>query len=262
MLYDEQAARYDERVGLPGDAADSVARAIDAIAGLGERTTLLEIGVGTGLVSVALLRYPIHYIAFDRSPAMLEIFRGKVERAGARAELVVADGNDRWPAENNAVDVVFCARALHHIDAGHVVAELGRVLRDGGWLILGKVRRPHDSVKSQMRRRMRALLQERGVDARSHDERTSQVFDALESRGARRLEPVVAARWSVPHRPGDSIRSWQQKDGLGGVEVDGDVKASVLEEVRTWAVERYGDIEGVREQEEFFELYAIEIPKR
>jgi SAM-dependent methyltransferase len=259
MLYEDQAARFDERAGLPADAADAVARELAALTGLSAGQALLDVGCGTGGLSLPLLRSPIRYIGFDRSPAMLDVFRAAAERDGLASELHVADGNARWPADDASVDVVFSARALHHLDPAHVVAEVRRVTRAGGWLVTGRVRRPHDSARSLLRRQMRQLLQAQGFDGRSHEAGAEAVFAALEADGGRRMEPRTAARWTVPHRPADSIASWEGKAGLAGIEVPSHVKARVLSDLRAWAEERFGDLQREMEQEESFELAAIRL---
>ncbi|MBC8144929.1 MAG: class I SAM-dependent methyltransferase [bacterium] len=259
MLYDDQAAHYDERAAIPDDAAAKTASAIDAIVDLSRHSRVLEIGVGTGLVSMHLLAYDIDYIGFDRSQAMLGVFAQKAAVLGAHPTLVVADGNEKWPAEKHSIDVVFCARALHHLAPNHVVSELNRVLSDHpAWLVVAKVSRPKDSPKSEMRRAMRQLLREHGVDGRNHERHTDDVFDRLESNGAQRIAPIIAARWTTRYRPIDSIDAWLGKEGLGGVEIDADVKLNVIEGVRTWGAAQYGTLEGEIEQEEFIELHAIQ----
>src|SRR3982751_6536420 len=104
-----------------------MAAAVAGLAGLRQGDTLLEIGLGTGMLSLPFVRQPICYIGFDLSPAMLAVFREKVEEARLRAELLVADGNGRWPAEDGSVAAIFSARALHHVDVDHAIAETGRV---------------------------------------------------------------------------------------------------------------------------------------
>src|SRR5688572_33209453 len=119
MLYDDQAAGFDERAGVPADAVEAVAAALVGIVGPVDGQRWLEVGAGTGGLSLPLLRLPIRYTGFDQSPAMLEVFRERADAAGLAAELHVADGNARWPAENASTDVVFSARALHHLDPEH-----------------------------------------------------------------------------------------------------------------------------------------------
>ncbi|HEX2206092.1 MAG TPA: class I SAM-dependent methyltransferase [Longimicrobium sp.] len=261
MLFDDQAPAFDDRAGVPEHVARAVADALAELAGPVDGQRWLEVGAGTGGLSLPLLRLPIRYTGFDRSAAMLEVFRERVDAAGLAAELRVTDGNARWTADDASVDVIFSARALHHLDAEHAAVETRRVLAaPGGWLVLGRVRRPPESVKSVLRRQMRRMLQAQGFAGRSHEARAGAVFTALERVGGRRIEPRVAARWTAPHRPADSIASWEGKQGLAGIDVPADVKARVLANLRAWAAAEFGDVHQPREQEEAFELDAIRVP--
>ena len=255
--HEDQAAGFDKRAAIPAEAGESVAATVAEIAGLRQRDTLLEIGPGTGMLSLPLLRLPIRYIGFDRSPAMLTVFREKVKKARLRAEILVADGNGRWPAEDGSVAAIFSARALHHIDVNHAAAEARRVLRrEEGWLILGWVCRPNESVMPTLRRQMRKLLEEEGYSGRNREAHAEALFSALEEVGGERAEPRVAARWRRKHAPLDSIRAWQGNEGLAGHDIPEEAKERVLGRLRLWAEKRYGTLEAPIEQEEFFELNA------
>jgi cyclopropane fatty-acyl-phospholipid synthase-like methyltransferase len=111
VLYEDQAAGFDERAAIPAEAVESMAAAVAGLADLRQGDTLLEIGPGTGMLSLPLIEKPIRYIGFDLSPAMLAVFREKVEKAQLRAGLLVADANGRWPVEDGSVAVIFSARA-------------------------------------------------------------------------------------------------------------------------------------------------------
>ena len=260
MLYEDQAAGFDERAAIPAEAVESMAAAVAEIAGLRQGDMLLEIGPGTGMLSLPFLRQPIRYVGFDRSPAMLAVFREKAKEAGLSAGLVVADGNGRWPAEEGSVKAIFSARALHHVEVDHAAAETGRVLRsEGGWLILGMVRRPTDSVKPAFRRQMGKLLEEEGYRGRNHDTHTEALFSALEAIGGERTEPRIVARWTRRQAPLDWFKAWQGKAGLAGHDIPDEVKKRVLGRLRAWAEERYGSLEKLLDQEQFFELEAIHV---
>jgi hypothetical protein len=107
---------------------------------------------------------------------------------------------------------------------------------------------------------MRKLLEEEGYSGRNHRAYAEALFSALEAIGGERTEPRVAARWTRRHALLDSITAWQGKEGLAGYDVPKEVKERVLDQLRAWAEELYGDLEEVLlEQEEFFELEAIHL---
>ncbi|WP_456426393.1 class I SAM-dependent methyltransferase [Rhodocaloribacter sp.] len=258
MLYEDQAERFDARAGLPPGAEERIAEALADVVRLAPGQTLLEVGAGTGALSLPLVRLPIRYVGFDRSPAMLAVFRRRLEAEGLRAELHVADGNERWPAPDGSVSVIFSARALHHLAAAHVVAEVRRVARAGGaWLAVGRVRRPRDSTPAVMRRELRRLLRRHGFEGAHHEAHTEAVFARLERSGGRRAPARTAARWSARHSPADALTAWTQKAGLAGLELPPDVKAHILAELRSWAETRFGDPDEPRAHEEFFEIETI-----
>src|SRR4051794_12701333 len=72
MLYEDQAAGFDQRAGLDPQTGDAIARAPAELAVPEPQDAWLEIGAGTGLLSIPMLHLGIRYIGFDQSPAMLE----------------------------------------------------------------------------------------------------------------------------------------------------------------------------------------------
>ncbi|HEX8241909.1 MAG TPA: hypothetical protein VF541_00390, partial [Longimicrobium sp.] len=82
----------------------------------------------------------------------------------------------------------------------------------------------------------------------------------LERLGGRRAEPLTAARWTVLHRPADSIAAWEDKRGLAGIDVAGEVKSRVLADLRAWAADRFGSLDVALPQAESFELASIHVP--
>jgi len=260
MLYDDQASTFDERAGFSDETLDSIAQAVVDFAGLREGDRFLEIGAGTGLLSIRLLARPIHYIGFDRSPEMIRVFRERIADMTTDAELCVADGDGRWPADDHTINAIFSSRALHHLGVEHVVSETLRVLDHvGGWLVTGNVVRPRDSVRQRMRREMRRRLETMGHSGRSHERHAHDLFARLGDHGGKHAGPIVAARWTRMVAPADSLRDWEHKQGLAGVALSSDEKSKLLDDLHAWSTREFGDAERAVEQEEWYELEGMRI---
>jgi SAM-dependent methyltransferase len=106
------------------------------IEGVAERHTrgrALDIGAGTGVVSVALAKRSFYVYALDHSSEMLAIARRKCGWAERRAYFVQGSVL-RLPFTDAAFDVVTMQGILHHVPIAisEVIEEASRVLRPGG----------------------------------------------------------------------------------------------------------------------------------
>lgn len=130
--WNKQAASYDKQIGwfernLFGDHRGW---ACGHAAG---RT--LEVAVGTGL---NLPAYPpeANVTGIDLSPEMLEIARKRAAELGRTADLREGDAHE-LPFGDGSFDTVVCTYSLCNIpDPDRAVAEMKRVLRPGGRLVL------------------------------------------------------------------------------------------------------------------------------
>jgi SAM-dependent methyltransferase len=131
--YDREAARYDATRG--GDArADAAAGAIETLVPLaGEGgARIADVGCGTGIVTVRLVRPGRSVIGIDRSPGMASVAEQRLPGRIALGDVT------RLPLASGSVDVVTMVWLLHLLspaDSVAAVAEASRVLRRGGLLI-------------------------------------------------------------------------------------------------------------------------------
>ncbi len=97
--------------------------------------TALDAACGTGRFSEALAERGHRVLGVDSSPEMLSRARRRVPGAAfCLGEL------DRLPLSDDAVDLVVCGLAMSHLPSlGPAMAELARVLRPGGHLVISDV---------------------------------------------------------------------------------------------------------------------------
>ncbi len=99
---------------------------------------ILDVGAGTGRVSVLLAKLGAEVVALDVSAQMLE--RLKIKRfKDCKIETVVGDG-ENLPFENNSFDVVVAAFFIVHLkNPTRFFDEAYRVLKDGGTLVVTNI---------------------------------------------------------------------------------------------------------------------------
>ena len=139
---------YDALIGLGMPERRMRGRLVDALAPA-PGAAILEFGCGTASNLVALnQRQPdLLLTGIDVDPDILEIARGKLERAGVKAGLVQYDGGE-LPLEDASQDGVCTLLVFHHLTVEQkklALAEIRRVLKLGGRFVLadwGRQRNP------------------------------------------------------------------------------------------------------------------------
>lgn len=105
---------------------------------LGERPLgrLVDIGTGTGRMIELFGCDALHAVGVDRSSEMLRLARVKLEAAGISSSLRQGDMN-ALPLDDGSADTVIIHQVLHYAHSPAVaIAEAGRVLADGGRLLV------------------------------------------------------------------------------------------------------------------------------
>lgn len=252
--FDSQAAYFDDRAGFKPGIAQQIAKNILTYANVSAGETILEIGAGTGEIGQWLARSDLQYIGMDSSNGMLDMFRSRVGSESS-AKLIHADANKSWPIEEK-VRLIFGSRVFHLLDNEHVLSEISRLQNPNGtFLVMGKVKRKDDSIKRQIRQKMRTLLAQTGHEPRQGDEIRSNLLKKAVSLGATFLEPLEAATWTTMHRPIDSLLSWQNKESMAGIIPSDSSKKEVLDELKAWATKEFGNLE---QEVETMETYTLE----
>jgi len=141
--FDDQAAGYDRWYATPrGRLVDRVEKeALFALLPGLAGCRVLEVGCGTGNISVALAQRGARVVGMDVSGPMLDAARRKVPRQGPPLHWVRSLAG-ALPFPGNSFDGVISVLALDFMaDRPGVVREMVRVLRPGGFLGLALLNR-------------------------------------------------------------------------------------------------------------------------
>lgn len=107
--------------------------------GLGERSTVVDMGAGTGQFTLAVAPVCARVVAVDVSPVMLDALRESVDAVSAPNIEVVPAGFLTYEHRGAPADVVYSRYALHHLpDFWKALAleRMHRLMRPGGILRL------------------------------------------------------------------------------------------------------------------------------
>jgi SAM-dependent methyltransferase len=129
QTFDSVADLYDRaRPGYPPPLLDD----LDARIGLGPGTRILEIGPGTGQLTVPLAERGARITAVELGADLAAVARDRT--AGFPAVEVVRADFETWSPPAQPYDLVVAATAFHWLDRATRMARVARVLRPGGLL--------------------------------------------------------------------------------------------------------------------------------
>jgi SAM-dependent methyltransferase len=99
--------------------------------GLGADAAVLDLGAGTGKLTRSLVPRFARVVAVEPDPAMLEVLEEVVPEADARP-----GSGESIPLGDAEVDAVFSAEAFHWFASDESLAEIARILRPRGALVV------------------------------------------------------------------------------------------------------------------------------
>ncbi|HVV58157.1 MAG TPA: methyltransferase domain-containing protein [Gaiellaceae bacterium] len=135
------STKAERFAALQAERAAALSRRLDDLLDLHGDERALDVGAGTGALAFALAPRVASMVALDADGAMIEHARAA---APANVEAVVGDG-ERLPFDGASFDLAGTLRTLHHTPhPGRLLAELRRVVRPGGTLLVADQLAPED----------------------------------------------------------------------------------------------------------------------
>ncbi len=258
-LFDGQAPIFERRAGLPVQCCRDIAEAISETGDVQPGDLIVEIGPGTGQVGQWLAE-SARYTGLDLSAGMLQQFHHRLVSGAGNHALIRADCNQSWPLAAGSARVVFSSRAMHLLNHEHVALEIFRIAAPGGaTLVLGRVERTSDSIRTRMAHEMIERLRRHGFHGRRGERQNQKLIEACCQKGARRLAPIPVASWKVSTSPRQSLDSWRCLKGLGGIPVPIETRDEILNELAAWAKEEFGGLDRESESKETYVLTPLRL---
>lgn len=113
---------------------------LDRVASSVGRGRALDLGCGTGVITVSLAERGFDVVGVDHSPDMLAIAEQKLARGRTVGSYRLMTGDVRdLPFDSAEFDCVTCQGLLHHLeDIRPCIGELARVLKPGGFFYVSE----------------------------------------------------------------------------------------------------------------------------
>lgn len=134
--FDEAAATWDDDPGHEKRQM-AVARAIKEAVDLGPGMSAVDVGGGTGRLSILLADLVGSVVVTDPSAGMVQAARERIEAAGLSDRLRALQADLTTDRLDGTYDVVWSSMALHHVkDLDRLLRSVAGLLVDGGRLCI------------------------------------------------------------------------------------------------------------------------------
>ena len=139
--FDDEAATWDDDPGHE-ERQQAVARAIAETLDLGPETRALDVGAGTGRLSIVLADRVGSVVVTDPSGGMVRVAGERIEEAGLSDRLRAVQADLTKDRIDGAFDVAWSSMALHHVHDLHaLLTSVAGLLVDGGRLAVADLDR-------------------------------------------------------------------------------------------------------------------------
>ncbi len=134
--FDDEAATWDDDAGHEKRQV-AVAKAIEEAVTLSPRMSALDVGGGTGRLSILLSDRVGSVVVTDPSAGMVRVARERIEAAGLDDRLRAVQVDLTTDPLDGAYDVVWSSMALHHVqDLDGLLRSVAGLLVGGGRLAI------------------------------------------------------------------------------------------------------------------------------
>lgn len=250
LPFDRAADYYDATRDLPAPLATDGIDAIQRLVQPRPGALILEVGAGTGRISVPLLQRGANLIGIDLARPMLRRLRAK------HPAVRVAEANAvHLPFGAGQFDGLLTVHVLHLVGRWReALREFKRVLRPGGAYVNSWHWHADDSVDQALRNHWRGRVEAHGAEWRRPGiQSREELVEALRAMGAQ-VEEVIVTSFESNITPASVVDGIASRVFSDTWEVPEAVFERSLAELRAWAAQTYGDLTAPHREEHRFLL--------
>lgn len=158
---------------------DSALRALVAICGTQPEHRVLDVACGPGFLTLAFARLCAEAVGVDATDEWLPRARAEAERCGITNASFVEGDAAQLLFDDACFDVTVCRAAFHHFpQPQQVLAEMKRVTRPGGRILVADMLTSEDPAKAEYHNRIERLCDPTHTRALPESE-LRRMFDAV-----------------------------------------------------------------------------------
>ena len=215
---------------------------------------ILDVGTGTGRISVPLLERGANLVGCDLSRSMMARLRQK----SPPARLAQADAA-RLPFASGQFDAVLTIHVMHLVGPWRAaLGEFRRVLRRREGVYISNWNwHDENAASSRVRGYWRRRVEAHGAEWRRPGiQSREELLEAAKAMGGR-IQEVAAARFFSRLAPLEVIEGIAGRLYSDSWELPDEVFEATVRELREWAAQEYGDVTQEHDEERRFYLDVI-----
>jgi ubiquinone/menaquinone biosynthesis C-methylase UbiE len=246
ISFDRAAGYYDATRGYLPDVGLAIATSLAQAANASARTHFLEVGVGTGRISLPLAQQGYKITGVDISQAMMARLAEKlaaIRNAGGQVDVTLVEANMQdLPFGDGQFDAVIAAHVFHLVaDPMRAALEALRVMADGGSLLVcGDMISGHErmSVSEKWREIVRDTYGLIPSSAEATDKLLRDLHTADPSLTITEFRPVT---WRFTTTAADDLANIQLRRWSNTWSLPDGAFHECLEELTRWCQATFGD---------------------
>jgi len=258
--FDRVAHVYDDTRGMPPDVAGGVtAGLLAALHEVSVAPRLLEVGIGTGRISVPLAAEGVRITGIDISSKMLAALSEKRRDI----DVLFAEAA-RPPFREASFDAVLFVHILHLVpDAEATVRAALPLVCSGGVMIRGQEDRPPGSLDERLGDILQRTVREVcgiELEGRERHARGEEAFERAVLESGARLERQRVAEWDRPMTARQVQDGLARKDMSGAWQIPDGAMPELLERLAPLVEAVFGGMDVEAPAARAFDLHIARLP--